>query len=212
MFGMDTLLTILLCANLWILGTERIQTGIRLSAVEGFVLGALALATHGLADPHAWIMAAGSVLLKGLAFPWLLTRAVRTSGAFREAGSFAGQSLSVLFGVVAAAAGVWVKTRLPVPLTAPSTLLEPVALSMILCGVFFIATRRNAVSQVVGYIMLENGVYVFGVGAVRGMPVLVELGVLLDVLAAVFIMGLLVLHISREFHHVDVGRLAELRD
>ena len=60
--------------------------------------------------------------------------------------------------------------------------------------------------------MLENGVYLFGIGVVRGTPMLVELGVLLDVFVAVFVMGIAIFHINREFDHIDTDRLTVLRD
>jgi hydrogenase-4 component E len=66
--------------------------------------------------------------------------------------------------------------------------------------------------QVLGYLMLENGVFVFGVALAYEDPILVEMGILLDVFVAVLVMGVAMFHISREFDHIDVERLTELRD
>jgi hydrogenase-4 component E len=81
-----------------------------------------------------------------------------------------------------------------------------------MCGFLVLTTRRGAMTQVVGYLLLENGVYLFGLVLAGRMPLLVEMGVLLDVLVGVFIMGLVVFHMNRELESIDSARLAELRD
>jgi len=88
----------------------------------------------------------------------------------------------------------------------------PVALSTVIIGLLILTTRNKALTQVVGYLILENGIYVFGLSQAERVPFLVEVGVLLDVFAGVFIMGIVVFHINREFDSLDSARLTELRD
>jgi len=83
---------------------------------------------------------------------------------------------------------------------------------MTLIGFFLIMSRRIAISQVLGYLVLENGVFVFGMALVPEQPYLVELGILLDIFVGVFVMGIIIFHINREFDHIDVHRLADLKD
>jgi hydrogenase-4 component E len=90
--------------------------------------------------------------------------------------------------------------------------LIPVALSTVIIGLLVLTTRNKALTQVVGYLILENGIYVFGLSQAERVPFLVEVGVLLDVFAGVFIMGIVVFHINREFDSLDSARLTELRD
>ena len=71
---------------------------------------------------------------------------------------------------------------------------------------------RLALTQVQGYLVLENGVYAFGVAMAQEMPVSVELGILLDVFVGVFVMGIIIFHISREFEHLETDRLSDLKD
>jgi hydrogenase-4 component E len=73
-------------------------------------------------------------------------------------------------------------------------------------------SRKKAVSQVLGFLMLENGVFVFGLLLSDVMPVMVEAGVLLDLLAAVFVMGIVMFHIHREFSSLDTEKLTALKD
>jgi hydrogenase-4 component E len=91
-------------------------------------------------------------------------------------------------------------------------LLIPVSLAALMMGFIVLTTRRRALSQVIGYLMLENGVYLFGLTLANGLPLLVEMGVLLDVFVGVFIMGLVVFQISRELETLDSRELTELRD
>ena len=91
-------------------------------------------------------------------------------------------------------------------------LLVPVAFATLLTGLLVLISRSKAVTQVVGYLMLENGVFLFGLTLVRRIAFLVEVGVLLDVFVAVFIMGIVVFHINREFDSISAANLVELRE
>jgi hydrogenase-4 component E len=88
----------------------------------------------------------------------------------------------------------------------------PGALFTTLTGLMMIISRKNALTQVAGYLVMENGIYAFGVILAVEEPLLVEMGVLLDVFVAVFVMGITVYQISREFDHIDTDRLSELKD
>jgi hydrogenase-4 component E len=88
----------------------------------------------------------------------------------------------------------------------------PVSLATVMIGFLVLTSRRKAVTQVVGYVMLENGIYLFGLTQAEKVPFLLELGVLLDVFVGVFIMGIVVFHINREFESLDSARLTELTD
>jgi len=80
------------------------------------------------------------------------------------------------------------------------------------CGFLLVVSRRKAVTQVLGFLMLENGVFVFGLLLSDIMPVMVEAGVLLDLFAAVFVMGIVLFHINREFSSLDTEKLSALKD
>ena len=79
-------------------------------------------------------------------------------------------------------------------------------------GLMVLITRAKAITQVVGYLMLENGIYLFGLTLSERVPFLVEVGVLLDVFVGVFIMGIVVFHINREFDSISAANLTELHD
>jgi len=118
---------------------------------------------------------------------------------------------SLLLGALALALAFAISARLPAG-DVREPLLVPVALATVMIGLVVLTTRRKALTQVVGYLMLENGIYLFGLTQTESVPFLLELGVLLDVFAGVFIMGIVVFHINREFDSLDSARLTELKD
>ena len=186
---------------------------IQLTAAQGILLSLLPLqvAQHGL-DARLMIFAFTILVLKGFVFPALLMRTLRTADVRHEIVPVVGYVASLVFGVIVLCFSFWISSRLILPQPAPSPLVLPLALSTILIGLFLIISRRTALMQVVGYLVLENGIYIFGVALAQEEPFLVEMGVLLDVFVAVFVMGIAIFHISREFDHIDVDQLTSLKD
>jgi hypothetical protein len=109
-------------------------------------------------------------------------------------------------------ASVGIEGLLPLVVENVSPLLLPVAIFNVLCGLLLIVSRNTAVMQVIGYMTMENGIYVFGWAFAVEEPFLVEMGVLLDVVAAVFVMGIIMHHLSREFDTIETGELSSLKD
>lgn len=209
----DPILVMLLLGNLLLLGSTRLATCIRLVAVQGVLLGVLALLVQvGWSPTRALLLAGGSILLKGVVFPRLMWKALRGAEIRREVEPFVGTIPSVLLGLGMLALAVWVSSRLVLPVPAASPLLVPVALFTMLSGLFLIVARRKAITQVLGYLVLENGIVTFGIAASHEAPLSVELGVLLDVFVAVFVMGIIVHNIREDFDHIDADRLATLKD
>ena len=209
--GIDTVLICIVLTSFLLLGSSRIGSCIRVVALQGVLLGFLTLAANADRSLRVPILALASAGLKGVAFPWLLSRALRDANVRREVEPFVGYSLSLLIGTATLAASLWLAARLPRPNPEVSSLIIPVALFTTLVGLFLIISRLKALMQVLGYLVLENGIYTFGVGLVEGTPMLVELGMLLDLFVAVFVMGITVFHINREFDHLDTDQLTALK-
>ena len=211
--GVEAVLALLVITDLLLLGSSRLRSCIRVVAVQGAVVSLLPLLLHGGDNAaRAWVLTAGGVAVKGAIFPWVLLRVLREAGVRREVEPFVGHTLSVLVGASSLVFALWVDARLQLPATlAGSPLTVPVGLATLLIGLFVIVSRRKAITQVLGYIVVENGIYALGVALVGDVPLLVELGVLLDVFVAVFIMSIAAYHISREFDHIDVDQLDRLK-
>jgi hydrogenase-4 component E len=210
---LDTLVVLLVFTNLRLLGLSRIQASIRTVAAQGILLGLIALAANaGHLTIRICLIAAVGIAIKGIAFPILLFRALRAVRIRREVEPFLGYIPSVLAGVAAFLVSLGVAGRLPLPGRPASDLIVPAAFFTIFVGLLVIVSRKKALSQALGYLVFENGIYVFGVGVAYEAPALVEMGILLDVFVAVFVMGIIVFHIAREFDSIDTTRLAELRE
>ena len=208
----DALMVALILLNLALLGSSRLRVWVRIVAVQGLALGLLPL----LAEGENWtirviLLAAASVGLRGVVFPLLLARNLRDANVRREVEPYIGYTPSLAFGVVAVVASLWVDAKIRLSDPAFSTLAGPVSIFTILVGLFLLISRKKAISQVLGYLVMENGIYILGISLVMEVPMLVELGVLLDAFVAVFVMSMATYHISREFDHIDVDQLDSLK-
>jgi hydrogenase-4 component E len=210
----DLVLVSVLLMNLALRGTGRISTCIWHVTVQGVVLGLFPLLVGDRFQVRLLVIGVVVLALKGVVFPQLLFRATRAAGVEQEAPPTIGYTGSVLSGIGLLVVSFWLASsfQLPAGREAVSRLVLPVALATLLTGLLTIVTRRQAIMQVVGYLVLENGVFIFGVALAHEEPLLVEMGVLLDVFVAVLVMGIIVFHISRTFDHIDVEQLSQLRD
>jgi hydrogenase-4 component E len=203
---------LLFLADLAILGLSELGGCVRVVAFQGFLLGLFTLI--GRADDLTARLVFLGVLsmgLKGFVFPFLLLRGIREAGVRREVEPFVGYVSSIIAGLFMLAVSLWVAARFPLPGPALSTFVIPVALSTVFTGLFLTVSRRKALNQVIGYLVFENGIYMFGIAVAGEIPFLVEFGVLLDVFVAVFVMGIAMNHISREFDHIDADQLSSLK-
>jgi hydrogenase-4 component E len=206
----ELLLLLIVLTDFAVLGTSRLSACIRAIAAQGVLLGLLPLVGDERLTVHAAVLGGGTVLVKGVVLPWFLRWAIREAAIRREVEPLVGYMASVLLGAAALGVSFAVASRLPT--ATQGGLLVPVALVTLILGLTVLITRTKAVSQVVGYLMLENGVYLFGLTQARRVPFLVEIGVLLDVFVGVFIMGIVVFHINREFDSISASNLTELRE
>jgi hydrogenase-4 component E len=207
----EVILLSVVLTNFTVLGTTRLSTCIRAVAVQGFLLGTLPVVLHQSASLPLVGLAIGTVIVKAVILPWFLLWAIREAAVRREIEPLIGYITSLLLGAVAVAISFAIARRLPLP-EPGIELLVPVAMSTVIIGLLVLTTRNKAITQVVGYLMLENGIYAFGLTLAERVPLLVELGVLLDIFVGVFVMGIVVFHINREFDSLSSARLTELRD
>jgi hydrogenase-4 component E len=198
-------------SNFAVLGTTRLSTCIRAVALQGLLLGILPLLLASHLSLHVIFLSVGTVTVKAVVLPWFLMWAIREAAVRREVEPLIGFISSLLLGAVALGLAFAIAARLPLP-REQQELLVPVSLTTVMIGLLVLTTRRKALTQVVGYLMLENGIYLFGLTQAESVPFLLEVGVLLDVFVGVFIMGIVVFHINREFDSLDSARLTELQD
>jgi hydrogenase-4 component E len=208
----DALALLLLASAVGLVVTRRIESGIRVLALQGLLLAAVALvAALTTGSGHAYLAVALTVAVKVVAVPTLLLRALREVTLKREVELVIPRQLALLLalGLVLVsyhAAG----SLLPLQgLITPNAL--PAALAMMLIGLFSMLIRKKALSQVVALVAMENGLYLAAVVATQGLPLAVELGVALDLLVGVVVMGLVAQQIHRTFDTINTDRLRSLR-
>jgi len=211
----DLLLLAVLALDLYVVYTSRLAGCVRASALQGAVLALLPV-VHYLETPsadvvHVLVMAASALTLKAIVIPLLLMRALRDANVRRDVEPFVSLHLSVLLAGVLIGISFWLATLLALPAAGNTHLFVPTAFATFLIGFFVLVSRRKAITQVIGYLLIENGAYVFGQSLAAQMPFVVELGLLLDLLVGVIVMGIVILQINREFDHIDVDQLNLLK-
>jgi len=213
---LDGALVLVILLNLAMLAVSRLATCIRLFAMQSLLLALLPPAiesSHGnVPGLHEALVAAGVLGLKVLLIPWVLLRILRTGEIHEEIEPFIGFTASVLVGAALVVGSFAITAHLPLLAEPVSDLLLPVSAATILVGLLILISRVKAVTQVVGFLVMENGIYLFGLMLLKQTPLLVELGILLDLFVGVFIMAIVVYHIRREFDHIDTHLLDTLKD
>lgn len=199
--------------NLIALGSSRLPTLIRAMSLQGMVLGVMPLLMeHERLDWRIIVVALATVAGKGFLIPGLLRRAMRAANIEREIEPFIGFVPSLLLGAGGTIAAMAMARSLPLLPEHAGTLLVPGSLAAILTGFILLIGRAKAISQVCGYLILENGIYLFGLLLIHSTPLLVESGILLDVTVGVFIIGIIVDRIQRAFDSLDTRKLTTLRE
>ena len=207
----ELVLFLVVLSDFAVLATSRLSACIRIIAIQGLLLGAMPLLIGSQISVHVIVLAVGTAVIKAGILPWFLRWAIREAAVRREVEPLVGYMASLLLGSAMLAVAFAVARVLPMQF-AGTDLLVPVALVTVMIGLVVLITRNKAITQVVGYLMLENGIYLFGLTQSERVPFLVEIGVLLDVFVGVFIMGIVVFHINREFDSLSAANLTELRD
>lgn len=212
----DAVLVLVTLLGLGMLAVSRLATLVRFFALQSLLLAFLPLAEESMLGEvpgmHGFLIAGGTLALKVILIPYILSRLIRTGEVHREVEPFIGFTASVFIGALLVIGSFAVATRLPLPAEPASRLIVPVALSTISLGLLTLVSRLKAITQVLGFLVLENGVFVLGLLLLKQTPLLLELGILLDLFVGVFIMAIVVYHIRREFDHMDTHLLDALRE
>jgi hydrogenase-4 component E len=208
----DLILVLIILSNFVILGTRELRVCIRTAAFQGALLSVLPILVHRDPGWRPILMVVGAALVKGIVVPGFLFRAIRDVKIRQEVSPYVGFIPSLFLCAVGSGLALLFAGSLPLAPEHAGSLLIPTSLATLLSGFLVLTTRRKAITQVVGYLMLENGIFVFGLLLIEAMPFLVEAGVLLDLFAGIFIMGIVLNHIQSEFSSLDTHLLSDLKD
>jgi len=208
---LNALLVIILMLNLFVLGTSRIQSVIRTVALQGILVGFLPLVLHVHVSIAVVISAVLAMVLKGLVIPIMMSRALREAHIKREVEPLIGLMPSIIIGALATLLALLFASQAPLANEHTSKLIVPASVATIAIGFLILVTRFKALSQVIGYLILENGIFIFGMLLMGAMPLVVELGVLLDVFVGIFVSCIIISKINQSFSTMDTRLLSSLK-
>lgn len=216
----DPLLVMVVLLNFFLLGTSRLKAIIKGVALQGVLLGIAFAMAHRDVDESGGVvvnartlgLAAAMILIKGFAMPRMLTYAMREARVEWKIDPYGGLTTSMLLGAVGTGLVMALVKSLPLQGEHNGHLLVSASLSSVLTGFLIMTMRREALTQVAGYLVLENGIFIFGLLLVQAMPFLVEIGVLLDLFVGVFVMGIIIHHVNRQFAASTSDHLSALKD
>jgi len=207
----DQLLVLTLLLNFIVLGSSRLAFSVRAVAVQGIALALFPVIIHPFSWPLVGIVIS-MLMAKGVVIPWMIMNAIRRAEIKREVEPFIGFITTLILGALLTATAFIFAQDLPLSPEHKGLLFVPASLATFMCGFLVLIARRKAISQVIGYLLLENGIFIFGLLLADAMPGMVEAGALLDLLVGIFVMGIVINHISREFSSLDTSRLTTLRE
>ena len=203
---LQSCLFLLVLSNFLLLATRRVAGMTRLTALQGMLLAGLLLSLD-----HA-LLAGAVLIIKSILLPGMLWRTQKRLPADALVCPTRRVSLGVLAGMAGLIFSIWLEGKLVMPLGLYPPLLLPTGLATLFCGLILIVGRIKAITQVIGYLVAENGIILLGVPLMTTGTVWFELALLLDVFVAVFVMGIAINHISDSFASIDVARFRSLRD
>jgi hydrogenase-4 component E len=195
------------------LAQRRILSLINLFAVQGFVLALSTLVVgYSTAQPHLYVSAAITFVLKVLLLPWFLHWLIRKLNVQWDIETVINIPVQMLVGIVL----VIFAFNLAAPISQIAGTITKstlgIATASILLSFLMMISRRKAVSQVIGFLAMENGLFFAATSTTYGMPMVVELGILFDVLVATLVFGVFFFHIRETFESLDIHHLEKLKE
>jgi len=208
----DTLLTLVLLSVLFSFGSSRLPTLIKVLAFQGVVVSIVPFFIGHDMTAGGVVFTIVTLIIRGIGIPLLIYQAIKKVAIRREVEPIVGYHASLLAGLVLIVAAFFVSPKFDLPMISNIALLLPTAITLLVAGMFLLMARRNAIAMVLGYIMMENGIYLVGTSISLRTHHIVEFGILLDVLAGVMIMAIILQNIKQTFDDVDTALLRTLKE
>lgn len=197
----------------YVASTSRIEAYIKILALQGLVLFGMVLLDFGQVPFLDFLFLCGETLvIKAIIIPAFLIHTVRKNSIFREIEPYIPSFYSVVITSLIFAAGLGASIWAGQSDAGIKPLSFGISLSVVITALFLIMTRKKVITHVIGYVMLENGIFMLALSMAAEMPMIVNMGVLMDLFAAVFLLGLLVSRIKSTFSQLEIDGLTNLKD
>jgi hydrogenase-4 component E len=203
----------LLLISFAMLSRRRTQRLITLFAWQGAILFAsTCIVAHSSGLTELYYSAALTLILKVIALPWILHRLIQRLGAQWDSEPLVNIPTTMLVGLVLVIFAFGLAQPISMLATTITRHTLGIALAVILLSFLMMITRRKAVTQVIGFLAMENGLFFAATSATYGMPMVIELGIALDLLVGVFILGIFFFQIREQFDSLDLHHLEALKE
>jgi hydrogenase-4 component E len=209
----NLLAAILLLLAFAMLTQRRVLSLVNLFAAQGFALALstaiVAFATH---QPHLYGSAALTVVLKVALLPWLLHRLIRKLDVKWDVEGLINVPTTMLIGIVLVVFAFNLASPISQLASTVTRSTLGIAIASVMLSFLMMITRRKAIPQVIGFLAMENGLFFAATSATYGMPMVVELGIALDILVAMLILGVFFFQIREQFDSLDLKHLERLKE
>jgi hydrogenase-4 component E len=210
---LNTFAALLLLTSFAMLSQRRVVTMVNLLALQGVLLGlATLLLAWRTGNTHLYVSAAMTLALKALFLPWLLHRLIRRLGVDWDSEPLLNIAATMLVGLLIVIFAFGLAQPIAALATTSTRSSIGIAVAVVLLAFLTMITRRKAMSQVVGFLSMENGLFFGAMSATYGMPMIIELGVALDVLVAMLVLGVFFFQIREQFDSLDLHHLESLKE
>jgi hydrogenase-4 component E len=192
-------------------GMRRLESSVKTYAVNSWLLSALiGIVAFMIGEFHLYAASLVTFISKGVVIPIFLRKIVREMKVTHEVEPYISNALSLTISGLLVAI-VYASLKEGIFITGFSRNVLQISLAVILIGLFTMITRRKAITQVIGLLFMENGLFLAGFSLTYGMPMIIELGVLFDMLMGIIILGIFAVQIKRAFASSDLDKLTILK-
>ena len=207
------LAVIVFLATFLVVWSTRMHTMVNYYAIQSLALGLVAAAiAYFTNSPQIYIVALLTIAIKALVIPRMLTYIMETIHVEREVELLISVPASLLASGGLAILAYFITEPIILHGAAISRNCLAISIAVVLIGFLLMITRRKALTQIIGLMVMENGLFLAAIALTYGMPMIVEIGVFFDILVGALIMGVFAFRINRTFETVDTGILRRLRD
>ncbi|KAB2945044.1 MAG: hypothetical protein OIN84_20480 [Candidatus Methanoperedens sp.] len=207
---MQLLIAFILVSTFMILGSTRLYSCVRAFGIQSFLLACVAgIVAYSTGKYDIYIVALLTLIIKSAVIPYIFIYIIREIKVKREIELYVNISPSLIIGGTLVVISYYLIRSISI-ISELSSLALSASMSLVSIGLFIMISRKKALMQMLGILIMENGLFLGAISLTNGMPLLVELGIFFDVLIGVLIMGILIFRINKTFESIDTDLLKNL--
>lgn len=209
----NIIIVLIVLTNFGIVTANRINRIIQIVIIQGILLGLLPVTMGIWRHNHILLIVCATIITKGYLIPYLFRHATRKLKLTKELTKYISFNMSLVLCALGTGFGLFLAKRFfLINYDDYHMMIVIASTSTFFSGFILLITRKKALMQVVGYLMLENSIYLFGLILTENMPLFIEMGILLDLFVGIFLMMIVIRHITATFNSIDTRYLTELKD